>query len=153
MARFVRHIKRDGRRIGARLRAHKIDACALCPDRQLLDRFAEQAREILGQNPHVKSVYTTIGGGAAGSDPFTPQGLGEVRKATLTINLTAPVLLTHGLLPLLQRAPEAAVINVGSAFGALGHPGFTTYCASKFALRAGPLYANFAPDRELFIKV
>lgn len=53
----------------------------------------------------------------------------------LAINLTAPVLLTHGLLPLLQRAPEAAVVNVGSAFGALGHPGFTAYCASKFGVR------------------
>ncbi len=53
----------------------------------------------------------------------------------LAVNLTAPVLLTHGLLPLLQRAPEAAVVNVGSAFGALGHPGFTAYCASKFGLR------------------
>lgn len=45
------------------------------------------------------------------------------------------MLLTHALLPLLQRAPEAAVVNVGSAFGALGHPGFTAYCASKFGLR------------------
>jgi multidrug efflux pump subunit AcrB len=33
-------------------------------------------------------VYTTIGAGAAGSDPFAPQGASEVRKATLTIILT-----------------------------------------------------------------
>jgi multidrug efflux pump subunit AcrB len=33
-------------------------------------------------------VYTAIGGGAAGSDPFAPRGAAEVRKATLTINLT-----------------------------------------------------------------
>ena len=37
---------------------------------------------------HVKSVYTTIGGGAAGSDPFAPSGTTEVRKATLTVLLT-----------------------------------------------------------------
>lgn len=49
---------------------------------------AEEAREIVQKNPHVKMVYTAIGGGAAGSDPFMPRGAAEVRKATLTINMT-----------------------------------------------------------------
>ena len=49
---------------------------------------AETARQRVQQNPHVKLVYTAVGGGAAGSDPFAPRGAGEVRKATLTINLT-----------------------------------------------------------------
>ena len=49
---------------------------------------AEEARRLVEQNPHVKMVYTAIGGGAAGSDPFAPRGAAEVRKATLTINMT-----------------------------------------------------------------
>jgi multidrug efflux pump subunit AcrB len=49
---------------------------------------AERAREIVQKNPHVKLVYTAIGGGASGSDPFAPRGAAEVRKATLTINMT-----------------------------------------------------------------
>ena len=49
---------------------------------------AEAARHIVEQHPHVKMVYTAIGGGAAGSDPFAPRGAAEVRKATLTINMT-----------------------------------------------------------------
>ncbi|MBN8442716.1 MAG: efflux RND transporter permease subunit [Thauera sp.] len=49
---------------------------------------AEAARAIVRRNPHVRLVYTAIGGGAAGSDPFMPRGAAEVRKATLTINLT-----------------------------------------------------------------
>ncbi len=49
---------------------------------------AEAARAVVARNPHVKMVYTAIGGGAAGSDPFAPRGASEVRKATLTINLT-----------------------------------------------------------------
>ena len=49
---------------------------------------AEDARRIVEQNANVKMVYTAIGGGAAGSDPFAPKGAAEVRKATLTINLT-----------------------------------------------------------------
>ena len=49
---------------------------------------AEKARLVVEKNPHVKMVYTAIGGGASGSDPFSPRGASEVRKATLTINLT-----------------------------------------------------------------
>ncbi|HSI43843.1 MAG TPA: efflux RND transporter permease subunit [Methylotenera sp.] len=48
---------------------------------------AEAARMILAKIPHIKSVYTTIGGGAAGSDPFAEGGATETRKATLTILL------------------------------------------------------------------
>ena len=49
---------------------------------------AEQARVIVQKHPHVRLVYTAVGGGKAGGDPFAPQGASEVRKATLTINLT-----------------------------------------------------------------
>jgi multidrug efflux pump subunit AcrB len=49
---------------------------------------AEQARAIVERNEHVKMVYTAVGGGAAGADPFAPRGAAEVRKATLTINLS-----------------------------------------------------------------
>ena len=49
---------------------------------------AEQARAIVERHPHVQLVYTAVGGGATGSDPFAVQGAAEVRKATLTINMT-----------------------------------------------------------------
>lgn len=55
---------------------------------QQTSKLAEEARQIVQRNQYVKLVYTAIGGGAAGSDPFAPQGAGEVRKATLTINMT-----------------------------------------------------------------
>ncbi len=50
---------------------------------------AEHARELVQKNPHVKMVYTAVGGGNTGADTFTPgAGLPEVTKATLTINMT-----------------------------------------------------------------
>lgn len=51
--------------------------------------MAESARQLLVQIPYVKSIYTTIGAGTAGSDPMqaNKSGSGEVRKATLTIVL------------------------------------------------------------------
>jgi multidrug efflux pump subunit AcrB len=48
---------------------------------------AERARLMIADVEHVKSVYTTIGGGAAGTDPFAPSGAAEARKATLTVLL------------------------------------------------------------------
>jgi multidrug efflux pump subunit AcrB len=49
---------------------------------------AEAARVIVARNPYVKLIYTTVGGGATGADPFMGGGAAEVRKATLTLNLT-----------------------------------------------------------------
>ncbi|MFC5606726.1 efflux RND transporter permease subunit [Variovorax soli] len=48
---------------------------------------AEEARRRVMGVAHVKSVYTTIGGGSAGGDPFANFGTPETRKATLTIQL------------------------------------------------------------------
>ncbi|HQC28659.1 MAG TPA: efflux RND transporter permease subunit, partial [Methylotenera sp.] len=49
--------------------------------------ISEQARLILKNIKHVNSIYTTVGGGAAGSDPFAGGGTTEARKSTLTIQL------------------------------------------------------------------
>lgn len=51
------------------------------------------------------------------------------------VNVTATLQLTHLLLPLLRQQPRALLVNLGSTFGSIGYPGFTAYCASKFALR------------------
>jgi multidrug efflux pump subunit AcrB len=48
---------------------------------------SERARQLVAAVPHVKSIYTTIGSGSAGTDPFAPQGTAESRKAALTIQL------------------------------------------------------------------
>ena len=48
---------------------------------------AEAARLLISKVEHVKSVYTTVGGGAAGGDPFAISGAAESRKATLTVLL------------------------------------------------------------------
>ncbi len=53
----------------------------------------------------------------------------------IDINLTANLQLTRALLPLMKSAPQACVVNIGSTFGSIGYAGFSTYCASKFALR------------------
>ena len=49
--------------------------------------IAETARLSISKLEHVKSVYTTIGGGSAGADPFAAGGAAEARTATLTVLL------------------------------------------------------------------
>jgi short-subunit dehydrogenase len=55
--------------------------------------------------------------------------------AQITLNLLAPMQLCQQLLPMLQQKPVATIVNIGSAFGSIGYPGFSGYCASKFGLR------------------
>ncbi len=50
------------------------------------------------------------------------------------LNLTVPMLICQTLLPMLQQRDAAAIVNIGSTFGAIGHPGFAAYCASKAGL-------------------
>jgi short-subunit dehydrogenase len=73
----------------------------------------------------------------AGSGDFA--WLADQSDATLAriieTNVLAPMQLTRRLLPLLERQPEAWIVNMGSIFGYLGYPGHAAYSASKFALR------------------
>ena len=59
----------------------------------------------------------------------------EALAALIQLNVTATLQLTHRLLPMLRQQERALVVNIGSTFGSIGYPGFSAYCASKFALR------------------
>ncbi|SMP74205.1 Multidrug efflux pump subunit AcrB [Desulfonatronum zhilinae] len=48
--------------------------------------IADEARAITAAHPHVKQIYTAIGGGSAGDNPMS--GVAESRTAQLTLNLT-----------------------------------------------------------------
>ena len=55
--------------------------------RQTLE-LTEQAEKLVREHQHVKLIYTAIGAGKAGADPFMASGAPESNKATLTLNLT-----------------------------------------------------------------
>jgi len=59
----------------------------------------------------------------------------EMIERTIRINLLSPMLLCHELLPQLKLKEKAKVLNVGSIFGSIGHPGFVAYCASKAGMK------------------
>ena len=51
--------------------------------------IAEQARKILEKQKEISKIYTSVGGGSAGSDPFAGGGISSVNKANLTLTLQA----------------------------------------------------------------
>lgn len=59
----------------------------------------------------------------------------DLVQQMLTTNLVSPILLAQSLLPLLRQRENSVIVNIGSIFGSIGHPGFAVYCASKFGLR------------------
>jgi short-subunit dehydrogenase len=64
---------------------------------------------------------------------FEQQSDKDITQLMLT-NLISPMLVCKQLLPHLKKEPSQ-IINIGSIFGYLGFPGFSSYCASKFGLR------------------
>lgn len=72
--------------------------------------------------------------GVGGFGLFEQQDWNDVEQVLAT-NLTAPVRLTHALLPHLKNQPEAAIVNIGSTFGSLPFAGFAAYSAAKAGLR------------------
>lgn len=65
---------------------------------------------------------------------FETQEPGQL-AAMIDTNLRSPMLLSRLLLPVLRQQNQALLVNVGSAYGALGYAGYSAYCASKFGLR------------------
>jgi short-subunit dehydrogenase len=64
-------------------------------------------------------------------EDLTPEQIDQC----LSVNVHAPMHLCRELLPWLRTRDTAAIVNVGSVFGAIGLPGYATYAATKFAIR------------------
>jgi short-subunit dehydrogenase len=99
------------------------------------DIATESGRALLTAMSREREVDVLVN--VAGINPFglfAEQTAAEIEKALL-INTTAPMLLCHALIPILDRSVEARIVNVGSVFGSIGFPGFCAYSASKFAIR------------------
>lgn len=60
----------------------------------------------------------------------------ELLQKLFEVNTIGPIILTRELLPQLLGKPQARIVNVGSIFGSIGHPGFVAYCASKAAIKS-----------------
>ena len=70
---------------------------------------------------------------------FIQADVAQIQAATsleLALNLEAPIALSGGLLPLLARQPEAAIVNVTTGLALAPKQSAPVYCATKAALRS-----------------
>lgn len=119
--------------VAERLRAHGGRVVALPADLsepQEARRLAAEATEALG------AVDLLINN--AGGAPFRPFHLTrpEELEYDLRLNLTAPILLTHALLPGMLRRGRGHVVCVASMIGVAGFPNSEAYSAAKEGLIA-----------------
>ena len=150
-----------------KLVAQRLDAAGACIvlNCYLQDALAELSTELNGNHVIVcadvsseqwREAIVSACAGAGGIDGivnlagildfalFAQQEVGLLERM-ITINLAAPILLTRLLLDQLMNKKQAVILNVGSIFGSIGHPGFTAYCATK----AGLMRFTEALSREL----
>ena len=112
------------------------------------DMTTEQGMEQISQLVH---QYKQSGGvidaliNGAGSNEFQYFAQRSVSslEQELRLNLLSPILLSQSALGWLQR--PGIILNIGSAFGSIGYPGYASYCAAK----AGIHRFSEALDREL----
>jgi short-subunit dehydrogenase len=100
-----------------------------------VDLMEEKDRLRLRELCEGRHVSVLVNNAGASGLSFLADCTFESIERQLTLNLAVPVLLTRLLLPQLLAQKEALVVNIGSAFGSIGYPGFSVYCASKFGLR------------------
>jgi short-subunit dehydrogenase len=74
------------------------------------------------------------GAGVMDFAPFESLPAESIHRVMAT-NVEAPMQLTHLLLPGMLERNRGSVVCIGSILGTLAMPYFTTYSASKFALR------------------
>lgn len=90
------------------------------------------AREICAKFPKIDYLFNIAGLGIYKN--LTDLSINDWTDS-LSVNLTAPLILSKFLLPSLERSGNSLIFNIGSGMGVIASPGRVAYCASKFAMR------------------
>ncbi len=116
---------------------------------QVADLTDPAAREALVQTVQQRWGRLDVlvnNAGIVGTTPFEQRTQASIRNE-MELNLMAPMLLTHSLLPQLQRAPSGRVVSIVSLGGMFPLPESTVYSASKFGLRGAMLCLGLDGER------
>jgi|SRR5215469_16373338 len=89
------------------------------------------AQEVASLKGHIDIVVNSAGVVRVG--PF--QRISEQEwKEVLDINLNGVFNTCQAVIPALQKAQGASIVNIASWFGKVGRPYYAAYCTSKFAV-------------------
>jgi len=135
-AKKLEHVRRQVEEIGGH--AEIVVADLTLPD-------GRRSVTVAAASFRIDTLINNAGGNHLGL--FATQDEASI-EALLASNLTAPMLLTRAVLPVLKRQSDACIVNVGSILGSIATPGQSAYSASKFALRgfSEGLRRELAPD-------
>ena len=123
---------------------HGRDVAALRETTNLVEAkgaISRQLRADLGDKSSVEALIEQVSGepldalinnaGIAVVKPLDKISI-EERERTFAIKVTAPFLLTQGLIPAMSRG--GSIVNILSIAAKTGFAGWSSYCMSKFAL-------------------
>ena len=99
------------------------------------DLTTSEGVQATAQAAQIAGINVVINNAGASAFGLVERQAWQSIEQVLETSLAAPLRLTHTLLPWLRAQPQAAIVNVGSAFGSLPFPGFAAYSAAKAGLR------------------
>lgn len=128
-----RHIVAVGRNTAA------LEALAAAAPEQVTTIVADltdnDGRRAVCNAARVAGVDTVVNAAGLGHFGWLEDTDAATIARLVDINLTAQLQLTAELLPLLRSRTVARIVIIGSTLGAIGHPGYSVYGATKAALR------------------
>ncbi len=97
-------------------------------DENVSQHIVSQARQLMGD---IDVLINNAG--VLDFTHFEQQSDARIAQMIHT-NVTAPIQLTRATIGNFQAKNQGHIVFVGSIFGSLAYPHFSTYCASKFAI-------------------
>ncbi len=128
-------VARSEKKLGALLeqlgdRSAAVQACYLVDfnDEQSIEKLGDIARDHADIDVIVHAL------GVNGFESYSQVNRQKL-DAMFSVNLFSLMQVCRFLMPNLTRREHGRLVVIGSTFGSIGYPGFSSYCASKFALR------------------
>lgn len=108
------------------------DISIVAADLTRSDEMLEMYREVSEHHGDIDILINNAGGLVVSE--FAQQDQTSIDRIIAT-NISAPQKLTQLVLPGMVSRGNGKIVNIGSVFGSIAFPCYTTYSASKFALR------------------
>ena len=140
--------------VGTARRAERLDdliqeapqgkAHALSLDLTDAEGIRRAVEEILERFGRIDVLVNNAGHGQVGAVEETTE---EELRSIFEVHLFGPAALARAVLPDMRRHRSGAIVQVSSFGGQVAYPGFSAYCATKFALEgfSEALAAEVAP--------
>ncbi|MEH6347648.1 MAG: SDR family oxidoreductase [Bermanella sp.] len=97
---------------------------------------SEDRQNLVEHIENFKIPVNTLINNAGDNEFALIEDLSEERiEKIMRLNTLTPMLLSRALISHLSKQEQSQIVNIGSTFGSIGYPGYSAYCASKYALR------------------